>query len=214
MRLLPIASDGWRFILPLTFLGGVFIYLDSFEWKGAGVLFLLLALFCAYFFRDFDRHTPINDQLIYSPGDGRVLAIETVSEGEYKGWRLIRIFLSVLDVHVQRTPVSGVITNVTYKKGKFLDARDPNAHFENEQNAVTIKTPKGVLVVNQIAGLIARRIVCWVKEGDQLHQGDRYGLIRFGSQVDVILPSESPILVKPGERVVSGVTVLASWESK
>ncbi len=178
---------------------------------GLGVLSVLAALFCLYFFRDFDRTTPLDDSLIFSPGDGRVLdasQIETTSEGTY---RVIRIFLSVLDGHVQRSPVKGQVRKVEYKKGLFWDARDPRAHVENEQNAVFLQTPRGIVIVKQIAGLIARRIVCWVKEGTALSQGERYGLIRFGSQVDVFLPTSVDVLVQVGQRVVGGETVLARW---
>lgn len=166
-----------------------------------------LALFCVYFFRDFNRNTIIDEFAIYSPGDGRVLEVVDVDQGHN-----IRIFLSVLDGHVQRSPVKGTVEKVEYKKGKFLDARDPHAHLENEQNLVTLNSAKGKLIVNQIAGLIARRIVCWVKPGDQLDQGERYGLIRFGSQVDVIVPKGTKIFVKPQQRVVGGETVIARWE--
>jgi phosphatidylserine decarboxylase len=113
---------------------------------------------------------------------------------------------------VQRSPVSGRISRIEYRKGKFLDARHERAHLENEMNLVTVETPKGPIVTNQIAGLIARRIVCWVKEGDSLQQGQRYGLIRFGSQVDVVFPKDAvEIVAKPTERVVGGKSVIARW---
>jgi len=213
LKLLPIASDGFRFIGPLAILGAVLIYIGHPVLWGLGVLSLLATLFCLYFFRDFDRTTPPDEALIYSPGDGRVLdasQTEITAEGAY---RVIRIFLSVLDVHVQRSPVKGTVTKVEYKKGRFYDARDPRAHVENEQNTVTIRTARGSVLVKQIAGLIARRIVCWVGDGAVLNQGQRYGLIRFGSQVDVLLPNSVEILVKEGDRVVGGTTVLARWKS-
>jgi phosphatidylserine decarboxylase len=117
----------------------------------------------------------------------------------------------VFDVHVQRSPISGKVVKVEYQNGKFLDARNPRASLENEKNSILIENADFKIVVTQIAGFIARRIVCWVKEGSQLHPGERYGLIRFGSQVDVLLPPSVQVVVKVGDRVVSGETVLARW---
>ena len=211
---IPIASDGWRFIVPLLALGGLFVWTGGMFLLPFGVLLLAAGLFCVNFFRDFDRPTPVDPALIYSPGDGMVVAVSTVPDGAYKGQPIIRIFLNVFDVHVQRSPVAGRVTKIEYRKGKFLDARDERAHVENEQNLVTLETPKGSLVVNQIAGLIARRIVCWTKEGASVGQGERYGLIRFGSQVDVIFPvAAADMTVKVGERVVGGETVIAKWKA-
>lgn len=209
---MPIASDGWRFIVPLALVAAVLLYIGTPVLWGLGLLAALAAVFCLYFFRDFDRKTPIDDNLIFSPGDGRILdasQTETTADGS---WRVIRIFLSVLDGHVQRSPVKGSVSKVDYKKGLFWDARDPRAHVENEQNAVTIVSPQGTIIVKQIAGLIARRIVCWVKPGAKLNQGERYGLIRFGSQVDVFVPTSVEVMVRVGERVVGGETVLAKWK--
>lgn len=209
---IPIAADGWRFIIPLALLGGFFVWMGGILTVPLGVLLLLATLFCVNFFRDFDRPTPIDPALIYSPGDGLVVAVDAVLDGPYQGRPIIRIFLNVFDVHVQRVPVSGRISRVEYKKGKFFDARHEKAHIENEQNLVTVETDRGPLVINQIAGLIARRIVCWRKEGDMVKQGERYGLIRFGSQVDVIFPAAGAQMVaKVGEKVVGGETVIARW---
>jgi len=213
MRLLPVASDGWKFILPSALFGGALIGWGPWVPAVLGSFILLFSIFSLFFFRDFNRKTKIDESLIYSPGDGKVLGIETIEEGELKGWQLIRIFLSVFDGHIQRIPVSGKIESVDYKKGVFLDARHPRAHFENEQNKITISNSKGTIFVSQIAGLIARRIVCWVNEGAQVFQGERYGLIRFGSQVDVLIPPKTELKVRPGDRVKGGTTVLAQWLS-
>lgn len=175
------------------------------------VLLALASVFCLYFFRDLDRPTVLDRQLIYSPGDGKVMAVEPIVSGPQAGHTLIRIFLSVFDGHVQRSPVAGTVQKVVYKKGAFLDARNPEAHVRNEQNEVTFVTENGPIVVTQIAGLIARRIVCWAKEGIKIEQAQRYGLIRFGSQVDVLLPPNTKILVGADQRVVGGMTVLAQW---
>lgn len=209
---IPIAADGWRFILPLLLLGGFFLWLGG-RWAfPLGMVLIAAGLFCVNFFRDFDRATPIDPELIYSPGDGLVVSVSTVEEGAFKGRPIIRIFLNVFDVHVQRVPVSGRISKVDYRKGTFLDARHEQAHLQNEQNLVTIENERGPIVVNQIAGLIARRILCWKKVGDHVVQGDRYGMIRFGSQVDVVFPSTgTQMSVEKGDRVVGGLTVIARW---
>lgn len=209
---IPIAADAWRFVIPLILLAGFLFWLDSWLTYPWAVVCVLGAFFCLYFFRDFERITPKNDSLIYSPADGKVMEVGVVKDGPLAGQNLIRIFLSVLDVHVQRSPVDGRVTKIVYKKGLFLDARDPNAHLQNEQSEMTIRCDKGSIVVTQIAGLIARRILCWVKEGDSLSQGVRYGLIRFGSQVDVVMPANTSPKVKVGERVVGGETILAEWK--
>ncbi len=206
---IPIAADGWRFILPLLVVGlGLVWVRQNWSVSLAGILFLAAA-FCAFFFRDFNRVTPKDPAAVYSPGDGKILEVSHFPDGKL----LIRIFLSVLDGHVQRVPVEGRIEKIVYKKGTFLDARDPQAHVQNEQNTITLSTPRGSVEVSQIAGLIARRIVCWVKEGDLLSQGERYGLIRFGSQVDVILPAGTEPSVAVGEKVWGGLTVLAKWKT-
>jgi len=210
---IPIAADGWRFILTFGVVGGFLVWLGRWWSVPWGVVGLLLALFCLWFFRDFDRDTAADDAIVYSPGDGMVVSVGTVDEGPYAGRPIIRIFLSVFDVHVQRLPVSGRVSRVEYKKGSFLDARHERAHLDNEQNLVTIDSKHGPVVVNQIAGLIARRIVCWIGEGAEAVQGRRYGLIRFGSQVDVVFPKDSiNWRVKPTERVVGGETVIATWK--
>lgn len=211
MLRIPIASDGWRFILPLAFAGAALLFLASVWAKAIGVVLLILAAFCLSFFRDFERVTPQDDGAIYSPGDGRVTAVEIEAHAEFEGWKVIRIFLSVFDVHVQRSPVSGRVEKLDYHKGAYLDARHPEAHLKNEQNTLLIASSRGSVAVKQVAGLIARRIVCWAKVGSGLKQGERYGLIRFGSQVQVLMPAGVNTVVKVGDRVVGGKTVLARW---
>lgn len=177
-----------------------------------GILCFILSAFCLFFFRDFDRLSPTDESLILSPGDGRILDVAVLDEGDYAGHRVIRIFLSIFDGHVQRSPLRGRVERIDYRKGVFFDARDPRAHVENEQNALTLSSEKGRVVVTQIAGLIARRIVCWVKTGQELKAGERLGLIRFGSQVDLFLPPTADVVIAPGARVVSGKTVVARWK--
>jgi len=178
------------------------------------VVLLVLSGYCAYFFRDFERAIPVNEALILSPADGKVMDVSSVAEGPFKGDQIVRIFLSVFDVHVQRAPVQAKVDQIEYKPGRFLDARDPRAHIENEQNALILTSNKGRVVVIQIAGFIARRIVCWMKPGDELAQGQRFGLIRFGSQVDLIVPKNVDIRVKAGDRVAGGLTVIGEWRNK
>jgi phosphatidylserine decarboxylase len=212
LRPLPVAADGWRFIIPLVIAGGILVARGG-EWLSfsAGVLLLLAAAFCLFFFRDFERNTPADDNVLYSPGDGKVVDVSQVHDANEGSYRLIRIFLSVLDGHVQRSPVEGRVKTVIYKKGTFLDARHERAHLENESNALAIESKHGTVIVTQIAGLIARRIVCWAKPGHKLKQGQRFGLIRFGSQVDLALPLSAKVTVAAGDRVVSGQTVVATW---
>ncbi len=199
------------FILPLGILGLVLVLIPSGWVRAAGIVFLVLAAFCLFFFRDPERKVVVDPRFIIGPADGRVLDVVPCDEGPFKGGHLVRIFLSVFNVHIQRAPIKGRVETVTYKKGRFLDARDPRAHVENEQNSVLLSGPQGKMIVTQIAGLIARRIVCWVKEGDELKQGDRYGLIRFGSQVDLVLPATANVRVAVGEKIVGGETVIAEW---
>lgn len=193
-------------------IAGVF----SSRWAAAfaGIAFLA-AGYCAYFFRDPVRTIPTGEKLLLSPADGKILEVAEVQENG-AAVRLVRIFLSVFDPHLQRAPLPGVVKGIRYTKGKFLDARHPKAHFENEQNRVEILAQVGnkkfPISVTQIAGLIARRIVCWVNEGQVLKAGQQYGLIRFGSQVDLTFPLSFEVKVKVGDRVEAGATVLAEME--
>ena len=167
------------------------------------------AVCCAYFFRDPERLAPADETKIYSPGDGRVLSV--VREGG-TGACVLRIFLSIFDVHVQRFPCSGTVSRVEYKEGSFALAMRPEAS-RNERNVVSILPHGGAgeLVVEQIAGFIARRIQCWTREGGRAVAGERYGLIHFGSQVAVRFPADVRLLVKPGDRVIGGITPIAQW---
>ncbi|MBK8575112.1 MAG: phosphatidylserine decarboxylase family protein [Elusimicrobia bacterium] len=182
----------------------------TFHWAIFGVLLILAAIFSIYFFRDGKRVIP-ETQDIVSPGDGRVLEVADVDGEGYGRGRVIRIFLSVLDGHVQRSPVAGKVVGTHYRPGSFLDARDPRAPFENESNSIDIECSRGRVRVRQIAGLIARRILCWVRPDDAVELGERIGLIRFGSQVDLYLPIDTNIVVKEGQRVRAGQTILARW---
>lgn len=170
---------------------------------------VLLALFFLWFFRDPERTIPVAPGLIVSPGDG--LVTEAVRFETPDGSRQrISIFLSVFDVHVNRSPIAGTITGIRYQKGKYLNAMNPASADENEQNIVTVRGDGCEVVFKQIAGLLARRIVFVPAQGSTIGRGERVGLIKFGSRVDVILPAEAELRVKPGMRVKGGASVLAA----
>lgn len=169
---------------------------------------ILMGAFCLWFFRDPEREIPALAGAIVSPGDGKVTDVSAVATGGIQRSR-ISIFLNVFDVHVNRSPIAGVIRDVRYQKGKFLNAMGAHSAEENEQSIVTVEGEGGTVVFKQIAGLIARRIVFNLKAGDRVVRGQRVGLIKFGSRVDIIFDSEATIQVKPGDRVKGGSTVLA-----
>ena len=170
----------------------------------AALPFFILAAFCGWFFRDPERPIPAGPFAL-SPADGLVVAVMPE-----QGRTRISIFLNIFNVHVNRSPIGGVITDITYKKGEFLVASRPEATERNEQNIFTVRASDSTTVVfSQITGLIARRIVCWKKQGDMVQAGDRVGLIKFGSRVDVYLGPEWHIQVKPGMKVTGGTSVLA-----
>lgn len=170
--------------------------------------FIILAAFMAFFFRDPQRAAPTDDNLIISPADGRVTRIEMLSPGEEQSPKVVSIFLSPFDVHINRAPLAGTITDVSYTRGKFLMATREEASLVNEQNALTIRGERITIVCKQIAGILARRIVCWKRAGDRLALGERFGLIKFSSRTDLILPPEVEIMVQEGTRVRGGVTII------
>ena len=184
-------------------------------WRPLGTVAALLTAWVAWFFREPARVTPTRPGLVVAPADGTVSQVtEAVPPAELGlgGEVMLRIsvFLSVLDVHVQRLPVAGQVRKIAYRAGKFLSADLDKASEDNERNTVLLTTPDGVdIVVTQIAGLIARRIVCSVHEGDKAEAGATYGLIRFGSRVDTYVPLGSRVLVEPGQRTIGAETVLA-----
>jgi phosphatidylserine decarboxylase len=162
----------------------------------------------AYFFRDPERELPSDPNVIVAPADGRVTRVESLAAGSDDSPTLISIFLSPLDVHINRAPIAGRITDVSYTKGKFLMATDKSASLVNEQNALTIEGDKITIVCKQIAGILARRIVCWKHNGEQVKRGERFGLIKFGSRTDVIVPGSVEVLVTEGMRVQGGSTII------
>lgn len=192
--------------------GGAAALAGTLGWTGPMWLLGAATLFTAWFFRNPKRIAPRIEGTVVAPGDGRVIAIEHEYEPRFlkdQGTR-ISIFLNVFDVHVNRVPCDGTVEDITYQPGRFVAANRPEATLRNEQNALMIRTPQGrkVLCV-QVAGLIARRIVCWARPGEQVSRGERYGLIRFGSRMDLFLPLIATVKVKVGDRVKGGETVLA-----
>jgi phosphatidylserine decarboxylase len=196
-----MVRDGIYYALAFT-AAGAFVGYVAGPWFGLPLY--MVAAFCAYFFRDPERLTPAGD-LAVSPADGKVIAIVKESATETR----VTIFLNVFNVHVNRTPISGVISNITYQKGLFLVASRADASARNEQNVITVQGDDTRVVFKQISGLIARRIVCYKKVGDVVQAGERIGLIKFGSRVDVIFGPEWIIDAKTGTHVVAGESILA-----
>jgi phosphatidylserine decarboxylase len=201
-----IAGEGFPFIIPL---GVATLLAFVAEFNGISALLLALTFFVVWFFRNPNRKTPEKDGLVVSPADGRVIRIEETSSDEQPGrtFQKISIFMNVFNVHVNRIPCSGEIRSIRYREGKFLSANLDKASALNERNTVLLRTADGQEIMTvQIAGLIARRIVCWLKEGMQVRCGERFGLIRFGSRVEVVLPLGATILVRVGDKVRAGET--------
>jgi phosphatidylserine decarboxylase len=209
-QLVPIHPEGYPFIGGFALASLVLFWL----WTPLGWLGTVLTLWCAYFFRDPPRVTPVGDGLVVSPADGRVsLVVNAVPPPELslgtKPLPRVSVFMSVFDCHVNRTPVSGRVERIVYTPGKFLNADLDKASEDNERNALVIAADAGRVGVVQIAGLIARRIKCWTKEGQAMIAGERIGMIRFGSRVDVYLPAGTIPLVSEGQTSLAGETVIA-----
>jgi phosphatidylserine decarboxylase len=211
----PVNRDGYKFLG----IGAVLTLLGFMLWSPLGWILAVVSGWIAYFFRDPERVTPLREGLVIAPADGRVSAVGRVKPpkelGLGDGERLrISIFLSVMDVHVQRAPVPGRITRAVYIPGLFLNADLDKASTDNERSALIIETPAGAeFAVVQIAGLIARRILTFARQGDSIGVGQRFGLIRFGSRVDVYLPPAYHALVSIGQSAIGGETVLADLKS-
>lgn len=199
-----MVRDAYRFILPLLILGGLSSFLHV---PVITILLVALAAFVAFFFRNPERHIPDGKNLIVSPADGKVVKISQREDGE----QTVCIFLNVFNVHVTRSPINGAVKGFEYKRGKFKVAFDDEASKVNEQNIVTIANEDIQIIVKQVAGLIARRVICWKKIGDILQRGELFGLIRFGSRVDIILPKRAKIRVKVGEHVQGGSSIIGDY---
>lgn len=203
-----MVKEAYPFVIPallISFVAGAahFFYENLFL-AALSVISAVLVLFFAYFFRDPRRIVPQEDGIIISAADGRVTKVEEREEGLY-----VSVFLSPLDVHINRSPIAGTITKVDYLKGKKGPATTDKSSTENERNSVTIEGDGVKVVCTQIAGLVARRIVCWKKEGDVLQAGERFGLIKFSSRTDLVIPKSYSAQVKIGDRVKGGETIIA-----
>lgn len=207
-----INNEGWRFISIFAAVTALLAII----WLPLGVLGLVLTVWCYYFFRDPERVTPNVENVVVSPADGIVQMITRVTGPEELGlntktFNRISIFMSVFNVHVNRAPAAGKILQRSYVKGKFFNATLDKASKDNERMLLSMRTKSGKeIAFVQIAGLIARRIVCFAREGQDYQAGERFGLIRFGSRLDVYLPTDVEILVSPGQTMVAGETVLAN----
>ena len=217
---MSFAREGLIFIAiaALVAAGTYALALNRRSWPLWILAFLLtvVALWVAYFFRDPERTGDRGEQLVIAPADGKVVLISDVDEPAFMGGKAHRvsIFMNVFNVHVNRYPVSGVVRYVQYNAGKFLNAAAEKSSLENEQMSVGIETARGRVLTRQIAGLIARRIVTYSKAGESVQQGDRMGLIRFGSRVDVFVPVSATVRVKIGEMTVAGTSVIAEMAPK
>lgn len=205
---LPIAREGIPFIALGLLITIIFVSFGSFY---IGIFFLILTLFITYFFRDPERGNDVQENAVLTPADGKVLNIWELDGNNPLGGpaKKISIFMSIFNVHVNRAPSNGRILSIAYHPGKFFSANLEKASEQNESNSITMETGKGEkIVVVQIAGLIARRIVCWIKEKEYVKAGQRFGLIRFGSRLDVFLPAASEVIVRSGDRVKAGETII------
>ncbi len=199
-----MVKEGFPFVITPMIAAMIFAYFGL--WIVSGIL-VALALFMAYFFRDPVRRVPDEPGIVVSAADGRVTRIDENESG-----KTISVFLSPLDVHINRAPIAGKVTKIDYIRGKKAPATSDEASFTNERNSITIQNDNLTVVCTQIAGIVARRIVCWPKVGDELYLGERYGLIKFSSRTDVLLPLNAVVEVKVGDRVVGGETIIARYE--
>jgi phosphatidylserine decarboxylase len=205
--MIKIAPDGYPFVIAFALIT-ILVYIFGKPWMA--VLPLTVTLFMALFFRDPDRTIPVDKGAFVSPADGKVILIKDVYEKDYlkAESKEISIFMSIFNVHVNRAPSEGTVSLIKHSPGKFLVAHKDAASIENENTVMVLEGKDGKILVRQVAGLIARRIVCRVKAGDALSRGERYGMIKFGSRLDVYLPKETEIQVRAGDKVKAGQTVL------
>jgi phosphatidylserine decarboxylase len=203
-----MVKEGYAFGFP-PLVAGFAALLFQTPWAiAAGIVLLGLGLFVFYFFRDPERAIPAEANVVVSPADGRVVVVKAETNAGRPGKR-VSIFLAIWNVHVNRAPAAGTITKLEYRPGKFLAAWAEKASLENEQNVFTLASEHGEIVFKQIAGWVARRVVSWKKQGETVARGERIGLVRFGSRVDIWLPENAEIAVKVGESVKGGSTVVA-----
>jgi phosphatidylserine decarboxylase len=203
-----VAREGWPFIVPAW---GILLVLLGLGWWLGALLWLPVALWVLAFFRDPVREGPRGAHLVIAPADGKVVSVREIDEPDVLGGtaQRVSIFMNVFNVHVNRYPASGTVRYVHYNPGRFLNAATEKSSLENEQMSVGLEHNGIRILVRQIAGLIARRIVTYSREGEQVEQGERMGIIRFGSRVDLFMPPDAEVLVKDGQMTVAGTTVVA-----
>jgi phosphatidylserine decarboxylase len=209
-QIVPISPEGYPFIGAFALVSLILFWL----WSPLGWLGTLATIWCAYFFRDPPRVTPVRDGLVVAPADGRISQVTSAMPPNdldlgSKPLPRISIFMSVFDCHVNRSPAAGKIEKIVYHPGKFFNADLDKASVDNERNCMVIATPSARVAVVQIAGLVARRIICFVRPGQSIAAGERFGMIRFGSRLDVYLPEGTTPLVATGQTSIAGETVLA-----
>ena len=208
----PIHREGYPFIAAFAVLTLVLGWI----WDPLFYIGLALTIWCALFFRDPKRVTPVSDELVISPADGKVSHVGSVVPPKELGlgdepMLRVSVFMNVFNCHVNRSPMKGKISRILYQKGSFLNAELDKASEQNERNSLVLETERGEIAVVQIAGRVARRIVCWANQGDEIVSGERFGLIRFGSRLDVYLPQHAVPMVFVGQTAVAGETVLATF---
>lgn len=212
-----MAKEGISIILAILLLSIILflgvIFTGSIVLKILVVLTWAFMIFSVYFFRDPDRATPSGENLIISPADGKVIVIKEVEENDFFKTKVqqISIFMSVFNVHVNRIPIDGTVTYFNYKKGEFHQAYKDSASYENEQTSIGIENKKTKLLFKQIAGIAARRIVCYIGKGSKVKQGERFGMIKFGSRLDVFLPQNVKIKINLNDKLKAGETILGTY---
>ena len=211
--LVPVHPEGYKFIAVFFAVSVVL----GFLWEPLFWIGMVLTAWCTWFFRDPLRVTPVNDDFIIAPADGRISHITKVVPPAELGLgsqpvTRVSVFMNVFNCHINRSPVSGRMTEVIYKKGAFVNAELDKASADNERNSLLIESPRGTIPVVQIAGLVARRILCWAKPSDTLAAGERFGLIRFGSRLDVYVPDTATVTVALGQTSIGGETILARYD--
>ncbi len=213
MKRFSVVKDGYPHIIIFIILAFIVAYVFS---PIYAVIPIVLAIYLAYFFRNPRRETPPDDNLLYSPADGTVMAVEDFYDDEYLDEDAVKvtIFLSVFNVHVNRSPIRGQIKYQRYTCGGFVPAYKKAASFENERHAIGLENERSRILVIQIAGLLARRIVSWTTLGHNLEQGQCYGMIKFGSSTELVMPKSVAILVKKGDKVKGGITVIGRFNDK
>jgi len=210
-----MAKEGFKFLLPTLLISVIVFYLfirtDQRSALYFSVVIFFIALFFVLFFRDPERKIPSGEDLILSPADGRVKKIEKSTDGSFK---LISIFMSLFSVHINRVPVDGVVKEISYKRGRFIPAFRDRASEDNEKNVIVIQNEQGNVILTQIAGSLSHRIVCNLNPGQHVNRGERFGLIHFGSLVELVLPTSVELKVREGRRVKGGETILGVFKSE